>query len=371
MAYGFKSTLTVDHTQCGATDSTSFPVLLLGTFNGTGSQPDLRVTGSGGKIQNTVSFNGQTVPADLKFTSDSAGSTLLSWEVAQYTSTTGAIEVWIKRDISASSDTLIYMFYGDSSVSTYQGGSVGAAWNSNFKGVWHLPDGTTLTAVDSTTNANNGTLNNTPTADTGQIDGGATFAAASSQSISVIDHSSLKPSTAGFSFWFKRNGNQSNGNRRIIEKGTDVLGQPFGSYFVQFQGGNPSGIQVLFGINGTAGGWTSGNVVNDLTWYKVDATYDGSNIRAYFNGALQTTVPNSGSISYDTNPLAFGASPDNAGGFGQFFNGTGDEYRVYDSIRTDDWFTAEYNNQKGSSTFLSVGNQTTIATGIIWTLAFV
>ena len=49
-------------------------------------------------------------------------------------------------------------------------------WDTNYKGVWHLPNGTSLTANDSTNNANNGTLSGTPpTATVGQIDGGASF----------------------------------------------------------------------------------------------------------------------------------------------------------------------------------------------------
>jgi hypothetical protein len=53
-------------------------------------------------------------------------------------------------------------------------------WDSNFKGVWHLPNGMTLTANDSTSNGNNGTISGA-TATTGEIGGGASFSGGSNK----------------------------------------------------------------------------------------------------------------------------------------------------------------------------------------------
>lgn len=42
MAYGFKATITIDDTKVSGTgDLTDFPVLISGTYDGTGSEPDL------------------------------------------------------------------------------------------------------------------------------------------------------------------------------------------------------------------------------------------------------------------------------------------------------------------------------------------
>jgi hypothetical protein len=65
------------------------------------------------------------------------------------------------------------MFYGNSSITTDQSNPT-AVWDVNFKGVWHLPNGTILSANDSTSNGNNGTINGA-TATTGEIAGGASF----------------------------------------------------------------------------------------------------------------------------------------------------------------------------------------------------
>jgi hypothetical protein len=46
VAYSFKRTITVDHTQVGGTDSTNFPLAVAGTY------ADLKTVGNGGSVQN-------------------------------------------------------------------------------------------------------------------------------------------------------------------------------------------------------------------------------------------------------------------------------------------------------------------------------
>ena len=69
---------------------------------------------------------------------------------------------------------LLYIYYGGPTAGTKTNQRKSAAWNSNYIGVWHLPNGTTLTALDSTSNANNGTINGT-VAVVGKIDGAGNF----------------------------------------------------------------------------------------------------------------------------------------------------------------------------------------------------
>ena len=65
---------------------------------------------------------------------------------------------WVNvATLSHTTDTVIYLFYGNSSVTTDQS-NAGGTWNSNFMGVWHFPNGTTLSANDSPANGNNGTI---------------------------------------------------------------------------------------------------------------------------------------------------------------------------------------------------------------------
>src|SRR5690606_21329774 len=56
-----------------------------------------------------------------------------------YNASTGEVRFWVKvPTLSASSNTTIYMYYGNEDVST--DGSSTDTWNNNFKGVWHLDE---------------------------------------------------------------------------------------------------------------------------------------------------------------------------------------------------------------------------------------
>src|SRR5580700_7802186 len=68
----------------------NFPMLVYGTYSYLATFPN------GGMIHNTATLNSQAVPADLIFTSDAAGTTLLKWEVASYAPATGKIEAWVQ-----------------------------------------------------------------------------------------------------------------------------------------------------------------------------------------------------------------------------------------------------------------------------------
>jgi len=59
------------------------------------------------------------------------------------------------------------MYYGNTSAASQQNAT--STWDSNYQGVWHLGNGTTLSAADSTGN-NNGTASST-TAGRGKLTG--------------------------------------------------------------------------------------------------------------------------------------------------------------------------------------------------------
>src|SRR3989344_5710035 len=153
--YTFRSTLTVDNTKvAGTANLTSFPMLFTGTFDGTGGEPDLRTTANGGNVTDAQGD-------DIIFTSDAAGSTVLDFERETYTATTGAVNFWVEvPTLDFDDDTLIYMFYGNSSVTTSQEDITGT-WDANYAGVWHLNEGDSTAAgfyEDSTSNNNDITL---------------------------------------------------------------------------------------------------------------------------------------------------------------------------------------------------------------------
>ena len=110
----------------------------------------IATTANGG---NVTSSNGY----DIIFTSDAAGTDILPFEQESYNPTTGAVNYWVQIPmVRHTTDTMFYMFYGNSAVKSDLSNKTGV-WDSNYVGVWHLPNGSGLSPNESTTNENNGT----------------------------------------------------------------------------------------------------------------------------------------------------------------------------------------------------------------------
>lgn len=123
--YSYRRAITIDHTKVSTEDQISFPVLISGTYS------YLKTIANGGNVQ---SADGD----DIIFTSDLAGTTILDHEVESYSSSTGAIAAWVRiPTLASSSDTTIYMFYGNSAITSAQE-KASSVWDSNFKLVLHM-----------------------------------------------------------------------------------------------------------------------------------------------------------------------------------------------------------------------------------------
>ena len=106
--YGYRRVLTINHTQVPNTDQTNFPYL----FNTT--DPLLATTAYNGHV---ASPNGY----DIIFTSDAAGQNILNYEMEEYNPATGQVVAWVQIPLlSHTQDTVIYVWYGNASVTTLQ-----------------------------------------------------------------------------------------------------------------------------------------------------------------------------------------------------------------------------------------------------------
>lgn len=350
MAYSYKRQISVDATKCGSSDSTSFPVLISGTYS------YLKTVGNSGNIQNTVSSNGQTIPADLQFYSDQALTAALPFEIASYTATSGQIEAWVQvSTLSHTTNTSFYMGFGDASITTDQSGfgSGTKPWDTNFKGVWHFPDGTTLTAKDST-GTGDGSLVNAPTATTGQMGGGAHFASGSTQSISIAgDPAGLKiTGTMTVSFWAKFTDGNVYG---YVNKNDDSQSRNFGTW----TNGTGSLMQIWQSPNTSAFYGLSHAVPSNAMhhWvFVVDPSSPSTTAHGYLDGVADTGF----SVWINTWSGTTLNNPTLNWTFGNKSNGSWpatadiDEVRISNSIRSASWVTAEYNNQSSPSTFYTI-----------------
>lgn len=333
--YLYSRSITILAANVGASDSTNFPVLFSGTYS------YLAVVASGGFVTNSNGY-------DIIFTSDSTGSTKLDHEIESYVSTTGAVNFWVRvPTVSHTTNTVIYLWYGNPSVTTSQE-NIAGTWNTNYKGVWHVPNGVFLSNKNSVT-GNTGTTTGA-SGTTGQIDGGALFGAASTDVITT-DLTSYTPTTlTTMEAWAYRTGEGGGNLGRIFH---------FNGTWQQLYNANGS-FSFIASWSGVQGSWgVAGPSLN--SWHHLVATYDAGSTSndpiLYIDGVAQT-------LTADVNPTGTWGPPATTlyiGNRGEnpnrVWQGTLDELRLSNSIRSADWVLASYNNQNSPSSFYTIGPQ--------------
>lgn len=341
MAFGYYSALTIDHTQVGGANLTDYP-LALGLEGQNGVDTDLKTVGNGGFVQNANGY-------DIRPYSDSGLTSALTFELVYYDASTGKMEMHVKiPTVSSSSDTVIYLAFGNSALTT--DGSSTSTWNSNYKEVFHFKDGSSLSVNDSTVNANNGT-NSGATATTGQIDGGASFDGTDD----IIGTFGSSLSAAGQSRTISAWINIADTIRRGIV-GTRGAGGGFVFTVNRTTAGNLTYFHTGVGTIELPGG------ISTNTWYYVTLTYDASGTTAeLFVNAVSLGTQSMGN---DTNPsfngLIAGEDSTDPGG-GSSWSGKLDEIRITNDVKPAGWITADYNNQVAGSNFFTVAGKVALS----------
>ncbi len=129
--------------------------------------PNLKSTVNGGAVTSSSGY-------DIGVFTDSGCTTATSYSLEYYSPTTGALLMrTLTASKSSSVDTLRYLGFGNSAITTNQ--STSATWPSEYIARWSFPNGSSLTTLDSTSNAHNGTITGGVTATTGQLNGAAAF----------------------------------------------------------------------------------------------------------------------------------------------------------------------------------------------------
>lgn len=354
--YQYYRAVTVTSTTSIASGTNSnFPMLFGGTYTW------LEASSSGGRIQNLVTApNGGQEPADLIFVTSTPSAsgglwscgTSLNFETESYVSSTGVINDWINVP-SETAGTVLYACYGNSSVTTDQS-HPSSTWNSNFLGVWHLPNGTTLSANDSTINGNNGTVNASATAVAGQIDGGAHVfrSSGTDNNITVGTGNSLNITNGilTINLWAKRNFIDASGI--IFDRGVG------GGYSFTLQNTSSSAIAYFFP---TVAGGSFGTAPVDLNWHEYTIVSSSSSMTLYVDGVATAGVAGApGSFVSQPGQLATlltGGSNNTDNDFDI------DEERISSAALSPPWILTEYNNESSPSTFYAIGSEQTAGGG--------
>jgi hypothetical protein len=335
--YSYRKSITIRAASV-AGSLTDFPVLV-----SIGSDSQLKTVANGGHVRNSNGYDIVFRAAD--------GTTPLYHEVEAYVPLTGQLIAWVKvPSISSSTDTVIYLYYGDSSVTSTQE-SPAAVWDDSHKGVWHLG----ANFNDSTSNANHGTPNGpSPGIAAGKVGGGKDFDGVDDY-IRVSNSASLQMTGAlTIEGWVNLRGFGSGSD-------VDIIGR---------KGENAPNKYQLNVVNRTLSmqleenddlGVHGATTLSANTWYHVVGTWDGTTRRVFVNGTQDGFNTRSGTIATDTRAFYIGGRSGT-----DLSNGIIDEVRISNVARSADWVRTTFNNQSSPGSFYSLGGEETLAAPVYY-----
>ncbi len=345
-SWGFRQVITIDSAQVPG-DLTNFPILVSVT------DPNLRVMPSGNV--------GKTNGGDILFTSSDA-ITQLDHEIENYDPSTGELVAWVEvPDVSATSDTVIFMYYGNPGASDQW--DVDGTWDSNYLSVWHLNEDPSISndcdggagskeICDSTSNSYDGdscqAWNCFPVMDSGdqvpgQIGGSLDFDGINDW----IEYGTSLVIDVNFTIeaWI---------NVRNFTAGSmdSIIGHAW-DWHLQIR---DSG-KLIFRRWGPYQGRQSTAALSTDRWYHVVITLTPGttdNLKIYIDGVLDTLAsmqaPVKNTSVWDLRIAKVQGAPDI-----DWFDGFIDEVRMSETVRSPEWIEASYNNQNNPSSFLSFG----------------
>jgi len=303
---------------------------------------------------NDLKLKAQPDGDDIVFLEEEGIANILSHDIDYYDSG-GNLTVWVNiTNLSSTENTTIYMYYGNPSVVNMEDSS--GVWDSNFIMVQHLSE-TSGTHYDSTKYGNDGINYGSNQNYQGQIDGANSFDGSddwidcgNSESFDIYDGITLEA-------WVKRLNDGYGNYLGIISR----MGSVYNRYQLRYK---PADNVAQFFL-GDSSGYTILNSDNDLNlgeWTHIAATWDGTNMKLFVNGVLQSdTGIFTGSPSLPYTTLEIGRYTDI-----NYYGGGIDEVRISDLKRNDCWITTEYKNQNNPSDFYIIGLEENASGGVMW-----
>ena len=255
---------------------------------------------------------------------------------------TGEVHTLIPS-VSASSDTIIYIYYGNSNASdyaptdTYGRNAVWAGYNFVFHGQ--------SDARDSSGNIPNGTITGA-TIISEKIGKGYNFVKAYTQKISFGNNVNKTTNSFTISLWAKST--NTNTLQALVNKKYDLGSANRAGYSVFFENGK---LRTTFSDGTLQLRRDTNTTLSSNSFLKLSAIRDveNSTIRILVNGQYNEASlsgNNPGSLSNSEN-LYFGID----GGSVRYLNGDIDEVRIYNGKITQQQELTEYNNQNDPASF--------------------
>jgi hypothetical protein len=262
-----------------------------------------------------------------------------------FSSTEAQLIAWVRiPSLSTSTDTKIFMYYGNSTIDSQENPE--GVWNSNYMMVQHLKE-TSGTHYDSTKNNNDGTPDEEINQNSvGKIDGADLFHGLNENEIISVSHSNSLSISNCITLEAWINPTQLNDYQYFIDKRDS--NSPSENYFLALWNNNSIRFE-LFGVNNNIT-YSTSEIFDVDQWYHIVATYDGTSKTIYINGTKDKEEAATGSILTNTHNLHIGTNwyPTYT------FHGSIDEVRISNISRSADWIITEYNNQNDPDNFYSV-----------------
>ncbi|MDD5522885.1 MAG: DUF2341 domain-containing protein [Kiritimatiellae bacterium] len=288
-------------------------------------------------------FYNQLQPAgiDLRFVDEATNE--LNYEIESW-NTNGSSYIWVQVP-QLTNNCSIWAYWGDPDASAPAYLTNGAAWNTNFMGVWHLH----ANAQDSTINRYHGMayggLNSAPVA--GLVGNAWNFDGLDN----AIRVSRMIQEDFTIAFWMKAGANSAGGAQWY--NGTGLIDAYVAANSNDF-GVSYNNQLATFGTGGTDASLSSGTTyINDKNWHYIVATRVRSTglKKIYVDGVDCGTQTGTTNVLNKPLRIAFGQLQTLA----NYFIGSLDEIEISNMDHSSNWIWACYMNQASNSVFNPAG----------------
>ncbi len=285
-----------------------------------------------------------------------SGDTSIDYWIESWDSIGETASVWVKVPSIPGGDTVLYIYYGDTSKTSESDFNNTFTKDSGFAGLaarWHMDEGIGTSIDDSSANGNDGTVTD---ATWSGSDGGTWYTGISSgfstgdslgfnrtdnEYITVPDNDSFDVGKITIALWFKVN--RVDIGQHFVSK-WKLLGDNL-SYSLSL---NSDKVRFETSFNGSASDSLQGTYsVSSGSWYHLAATFNGLSKKIYINGSLKDSTDITGDLNI-TNTAALTIGTVNID-LGSHLDGLLDEVSIYNTALSADQIKALSQRRKYST----------------------
>jgi hypothetical protein len=279
------------------------------------------------------------------------GTNWLDYEIEvfnqSYDPTNAQLIAWVRiPSLSATTDTVIKMYYGNSTLDAQENPT--GVWSENYKGIYHFKEDPSEAILDSSKNWNYGTSEGSMASNdqvSAKINGGFEFDG-NNDHIAVLDPIDTEAMT--FSAWVFLT--DTSDDWITLAQRTDAAGTSYDWQMYARASDAPTQYHSVFRIGSGA---ESDITLSSIQWYYLVGQHNGTDNLFYLNGNLVDISPEGSTVTDSNNNVWIGG---NSVWGTEYLNGIIDEVRFSNTARSSDWILTEYNNQNDPDSFYTVGD---------------